>query len=128
MNYNIFNHDRITLFNRVNEFYYRTELDNVDWQSKTVVVAENNGIARANEIKIYIDKPLLNYLKPLEFAKQNDKRLYFTFKPGDLIVKDWINFEFDSSSSIKRLKKDYDDVVTIVGIRELEDHFEITCE
>ena len=125
---NIFNNDKITLYNRVNEFYYRTELDNVDWQSKDAIVAENNGIAKTNEITIFIDKPLSGYLKPKEYIKQDSKKMYFTFKPGDLIVKGWIDFVIDQPQAIKRLHMDFDDVVTITAVRELEEHFEIICE
>ena len=124
----MFNDYSITLYNFFNNSYYRTELNQVDWQYRTSTVAENKGITRSNEIKIFIDKPLDNYLKPRDYRKEDDKELYFTFKAGDIIVKDIIDFEFDEKNTLKILRKEYDDVVTITTIKEYDDHFELICE
>ena len=124
----MFNDYSITLYNFFNNSYYRTELNQVDWQYRTSTVAEKKGITRSNEIKIFIDKPLDNYLKPRDYRKENDKELYFTFKAGDIIVKDIIDFEFDEKNTLKILRKEYDDVVTITTIKEYDDHFELICE
>ena len=112
----MFNDYSITLYNFFNNSYYRTELNQVDWQCRTSNVAGNKGITKSNEIKIFIDKPLNNYLKPRDYRKEDNKELYFTFKAGDIIVKDIIDFEFDEKNTLKILRKEYDD------------HFELICE
>ena len=124
----MFNDYSITLYNFFNNSYYRTELNQVDWQCRTSNVAGNNGITKSNEIKIFIDKPLNNYLKPRDYRKEDNKELYFTFKAGDIIVKDIIDFKFDEKNTLKILRKEYDDVVTITTIKEYDDHFELICE
>ena len=124
----MFNDYSITLYNFFNNSYYRTELNQVDWQYRTSTVAGNKGITKSNEIKIFIDKPLNNYLKPRDYRKEDNKELYFTFKAGDIIVKDIIDFKFDEKNTLKILRKEYDDVVTITTIKEYDDHFELICE
>lgn len=136
----MFNNDNITLFNIVVDEeglnqYKKTYIRGVDWQSKQAIAisATDKGFLSADVIKIFIDKPYNSdgkkYVKPKEFYR-NDKEGFFTFKEGDIIVKGIIDFNItaDKSSNVKMLNNLYDDVVTIISVVELDDHFEIGCK
>ncbi|NFF80380.1 hypothetical protein FC764_03790 [Clostridium botulinum] len=126
----LFKNADITIYNRyydnenAYDMYKRAIIEGVNWQSKRNATVSDKGVNVADSTLIFIDK-LDNYVSPRRFAKLEDKSNYFTFAIGDKIVKGNIDFEV---RKIADLDKNFDDVVTIMSVRELSNHWEVECK
>ena len=81
------------------------------------------------ELLLNILNKSANYIAPKEYLKLNDveKELFFTLAIGDKIVKNAIDFEV---TKIANLSKNFDNVVTIMAVREnkLFNALEVDCK
>ena len=112
------------------EHYQKSIIGEVDWQNKIIATEGDKGVTLSDSTLIFIDK-LPNYIKPKKFLKLSDSERsnYLTLTPGDIIVKDKIDFELTGrkGNNLAALENEYDDVVKIVSVSEFTDHFEVTC-
>lgn len=108
----IYNHyiDKTTKLDK----YKRTVITDVNWNSKKNMVMSDKGTNIVYTTVIILDK-LDNYINERDFYNLEDKTGYFTLALGDKIVKNAIDFEV---TRIAELSKAYEDVVTIMSIRE----------
>ncbi len=108
--------------------YQRTVIKGVNWQGKRTGTVTDKGLLLADSTLIFADK-LDNYISPKKFAKLEplEREKYFTFAPGDKIVKGEVEFEVTGVKPyrIADLESEFDDVITIKSINELSDHFEV---
>lgn len=133
----LFKNTDITIYNKYYDSvgdiykYQKTIITGVNWQGKRNATVSDKGLLLSDSILIFIDK-LDNYISPKRFAKLSDleRTNYFTFAPKDKIVKGEIDFEILGIKpySAADLEKNYDDVVTIMSIRELSGHWEVECK
>ncbi|MBA4507941.1 DUF6751 family protein [Clostridium sporogenes] len=130
----LFKNANITIYNRYYDFtsdtdkYQRKVINGVNWQSKRNGTITDKGLLLEDSTLIFIDK-LDNYVSPKRFAKlSNEERTnYFTFTPGDKIVKGEVNFEITGIKPyrIADLETEFDDVIDIKSINILTDHIEV---
>ncbi|AUN11573.1 DUF6751 family protein [Clostridium botulinum] len=130
----LFKNADITIYNRYYDFvsdtdkYQRTVIKGVNWQSKRNGTVSDKGLLFADSTLIFIDK-LDNYVSPKKFLKlSNEERPnYFTFAPGDKIVKGEVNFEITGIKPyrITDLESEFDDVIDIKSVNPLSNHFEV---
>lgn len=130
----LFKNSDITLYNRYFDnslgayMYQRTVINGVNWQGKRNGAVSDKGLLLADSTLIFIDK-LENYVSPKRFAKLSDEDRvnFFTFAPGDKIVKGELEFEITGIEPcrITDLEKEFDDVITIKSVNSLSSHFEI---
>lgn len=118
-------YDKVTGYDK----YQRTVIKGVNWQSKrnaTLTLA--NGLFVQDSVLIFIDK-LEGYVSPRTFKLLSDidRPNHFTYGIGDKIVKGEIDFTVAGVKpySLADLEKGYDNVVTIMGVRELSGHMEV---
>ena len=108
--------------------YQRTVIKGVNWQGKRNSTVSDKGLLLADSTLIFIDK-LDNYVSTKRFAKlQPDEREnYFTFAPGDKIVKGEVEFEITGIKPyrVADLENEFDDVIDIKSVNSLSDHFEV---
>lgn len=133
----LFKNADITIYNKYYDSvddvdrYQRTVIKGVNWQGKRNATVSDKGLLLADSILIFIDK-LENYVSPKAFRRLDvtERANYFTFAAGDKIVKGEIDFEVLGIKpySVADLEKNYDDVVTIMSIRELSGHWEVECK
>ena len=113
------------------ELYQRTVVKDVGWNNKATSTVSDKGLMMADSVVVIVDK-IANYISPKQFARLtvDDKLNYFTFAMGDKIVKGECEFEVTGVAPyrIADLESDYDDVVNIVSVRELSDHFEVEAK
>ena len=111
--------------------YQRTIIKGINWSGVRNATISDTGLLLADSIRIIIDK-LENYISPKQFAKLNDTERvnYFTLAVGDKIVKGEIDFEIAGIKPYRLadLENNYDDVVNIMSIRPLTDHWEVECK
>lgn len=132
----LFKNSDITIYNRyydkslAADKYQRTVINGVNWQGKRNGTVSDKGLLLADSTIIFIDK-LDNYIAPKKFAKFDllEREKYFTFAPGDKIVKGEVEFEIIGVKPyrIADLENEIDNVVTIKSINELSGHFEVEC-
>ena len=130
----LFKNADITIYNKYYDLasdiyrYQRTVIRGVNWQGKRNGTVSDKGLLLADSTLIFVDK-LENYISPKKFAKLQplEREKYFTFAPGDKIVKGEVDFEITGikSHSIADLEKEFDDVIDIKSVNPLSDHFEI---
>lgn len=130
----LFKNSDITLYNRYfdnfsgTDKYQRTVIKGVNWQGKRNGTVAEKGLLLADSTLIFIDK-LDNYISPKKFAKLEplEREEYFTFAPGDKIVKGEVEFEITGTKPyrVADLENEFDDVVTIKSVNPLSSHFEI---
>mgnify|MGYP000660181507 CR=1 FL=1 len=124
----------ITVYNKYYDLasdtykYKRTVVKGVNWQSKRNGTVSDKGLLLADSTLIFIDK-LDNYVSPKRFAKLQpiERERYFTFAPGDKIVKGEVEFEVIGVKPyrIADLENEFDHVIDIKSVTELSDHFEV---
>ena len=130
----LFKNSDITIYNKYfddssgADKYQRTVIKGVNWQGKRTGTVTDKGLLLADSTLIFADK-LDNYISPKKFAKLEplEREKYFTFAPGDKIVKGEVEFEVTGVKPyrIADLESEFDDVITIKSINELSDHFEV---
>lgn len=130
----LFKNADITIYNRYYDNslgsyrYQRTVIKGVNWQGKRNSTVSDKGLLLADSTLIFIDK-LDNYVSSKRFAKlQPDEREnYFTFAPGDKIVKGEVEFEITGIKPyrVADLENEFDDVIDIKSVNSLSDHFEV---
>ncbi|EPY2302332.1 Uncharacterised protein [Clostridium sporogenes] len=130
----LFKNADITIYNRYTDAssgvdkYQRTVVKGVNWQGKRNGTVSDKGLLLADSALIFIDK-LNNYVSPKKFLKlSNEERPnYFTFTPGDKIVKGEVDFEITGVSPyrIGDLDKTFDDVIDIKSVNPLSNHIEV---
>ena len=130
----LFKNADITIYNRYYDNslgadrYQRTVIKGVNWQGKRNGTVSDKGLLLADSTLIFIDK-LDNYVSTKRFAKllDEDRKNYFTFAPGDKIVKGEVDFEVIGIKpySIADLESEFDDVIDIKSVNSLSDHFEV---
>lgn len=133
----LFKNADITIYNKYYDSvddvdkYQRTIIKGVNWQGKRNATVNDKGVLLADSILIFIDK-LENYVSPKVFMRLDgtERENHFTFASGDKIVKGEIDFEILGLKpySIADLEKNYDDVVTIMSVRELSQHWEVEAK
>lgn len=124
----------ITIYNRYYDNslgadrYQRTIIKGVNWQGKRNGTVSDKGLLLADSTIIFIDK-LDNYISPKKFAKLEplERDEYFTFAPGDKIVKGEVEFEITGVKPyrVADLETEFDDVIDVKSINELSGHFEV---
>lgn len=130
----LFKNSDITIYNRYYDNslgadrYQRTVIKGVNWQGKRNGTVNDKGLLLADSTLIFVDK-LDNYIGPKKFAKLEslERDEYFTFAPGDKIVKGEVEFEVVGIKpySIADLENEFDDVITVKSASQLSDHFEV---
>lgn len=130
----LFKNSDITIYNRYYDFtsdtdkYQRTVIKGVNWQSKRNGTVSDKGLLLADSTLIFIDK-LDNYVSPKRFLKLSDPERpnYFTFTPGDKIVKGGVDFEVTGIKPyrLSDLENGFDDVIDIKSVSKLSSHFEV---
>lgn len=130
----LFKNADITIYNRYYDNslgadrYQRTVIKGVNWQGKRNGTVSDKGLLLADSTLIFIDK-LNNYVSPKRFTKLQlmEREKYFTFAPGDKIVKGEIDFEVIGIQGhrISDLEKEFDDVITIKSVAEFSGHFQV---
>ena len=130
----LFKNADITIYNRYYDNslgadrYQRTVIKGVNWQGKRNSTVSDKGLLLADSTLIFIDK-LDNYVSHKRFAKlQPDEREnYFTFAPGDKIVKGEVEFEITGIKPyrVADLENEFDDVINIKSVTPLSNHFEV---
>ncbi|WP_434305903.1 DUF6751 family protein [Clostridium botulinum] len=130
----LFKNADITVYNKYYDFtsdtdkYQRTVIKGVNWESKRNGTVSDKGLLLADSTLIFIDK-LDNYVSPKRFAKlSNEERTnYFTFTPGDKIVKGEVDFEVTGikPNRLSDLESEFDDVIDIKSVNPLSNHFEV---
>lgn len=130
----LFKNADITIYNRYYDLvsdidmYQRTVIKGVNWQSKRNGTVNDKGLLLADSTLIFVDK-LDNYISHKRFAKLQplEREKYFTFAPGDKIVKGEVEFEIIGVKpySIADLENEFDDVIDIKSVNELSGHFEV---
>lgn len=133
----LFKNADITIYNHcydnenAYDMYKRIVIEGVNWQSKRNATVSDKGVNVADSTLIFIDK-LDNYVSPrkFQFLSNEERKNNFTFAIGDKIVKGSIDFEITNLKphSLADLQKNFDNVVTIVAIRELSNHLEVECK
>lgn len=100
--------------------YKRTELHGVFWSNRKAANVIASGMQNADSAAIYI--PILvecskEYKAPKQWDALStaDKALYWTLKPGDLIVRGIITYEIPTGTEAI-LTKTYDDVLKITTV------------
>ena len=130
----LFKNSDITIYNKyynsaldLNE-YQRTVIRGVNWQGKKTGTVSDKGLMLADSVIIFIDR-LDNYISPKQFYRIDleKRKNYFTFAPGDRIVKGEIIFEITGFAPYRLadLEKEFDNVISVKSINELPEHFEI---
>jgi hypothetical protein len=124
----------ITLYNKYYDLasdtykYQRTVIKGVNWQGKRNGTVSEKGLLLADSVLIFVNK-LENYISPKRFAKLQpmERERYFTFAPGDKIVKGEVEFEVTGVKPyrIADLENEFDYVIDIKSVTELSDHFEV---
>lgn len=112
--------DKITGYDK----YQRTVIQGVNWQGKrSATIDTTNGLLIADSILVFADK-LSGYVTPRAFKLLTDiaRPNYFTYAIGDKIVKGNLTYEV---VKIADLEKNYDNVITIMSVRELSSHMEL---
>jgi len=130
----LFKNSSVTLYNKYFDAstgydkYQRTVIKDVNWNNKRNATVTNTGLLMADSTRIIIDKSV-NYISPKQFAKlSNTERVnHFTFVMADKIVKGEIDFEITGIKpyAVANLESGFDNVVNIISVRELSDHFEV---
>ncbi|NFS06267.1 hypothetical protein FDE99_00450 [Clostridium botulinum] len=130
----LFRNADITIYNRYYDFtsdtdkYQRTVIKGVNWQGKRNGTVSDKGLLLEDSTLIFIDK-LESYISPKRFTKlSNEERPnYFTFTPGDKIVKGEVNFEITGMKPyrIADLEGEFDNVIDIKSVNILTDHIEV---
>lgn len=130
----LFKNDDVTIYNKFYDFasdvdrYQRTVIKGVNWQGKRNGTVSDKGLMLADSSIIFIDK-LNNYVSPKRFAKLTDveRTNYFTFTPGDKIVKGEVDFEVTGVKPYRLadLENEFDNVIDIKSVNELSGHFEV---
>lgn len=130
----LFKNADITIYNKwydsINDIdkYQRTVIKGVNWQSKRNGTVSDKGLLLADSTLIFIDK-LERYISPKRFTKlSNEERPnYFTFTPGDKIVKGEVDFEITGMKPyrIADLEGEFDNVIDIKSVNILSGHFEV---
>lgn len=124
----------ITVYNKYYDLasdtykYKRTVVKGVNWQGKRNGTVSEKGLLLADSVLIFVNK-LENYISPKRFAKLQsiERERYFTFAPGDKIVKGEVEFEVTGVKPyrIADLENEFDHVIGIKSVTELSDHFEV---
>lgn len=130
----LFKNADITVYNKYYDLasdtykYKRTVVKGVNWQGKRNGTVSEKGLLLADSVLIFVDK-LENYISPKRFAKLQpmERERYFTFAPGDKIVKGEVEFEVTGVKPyrIADLENEFDHVIDIKSVTELSDHFEV---
>lgn len=130
----LFKNEDITIYNRYYDnslgvdMYQRTVIEGVNWQNKRTGTVGDKGLLLADSTLIFVDK-LDNYISPKRFSKLqlNEREKYFTFAPGDKIVKGKVDFEITGVKPyrVSDLENEFDDVISIKSVNELLGHFEV---
>ncbi|NEZ80384.1 hypothetical protein EXM60_14655 [Clostridium botulinum] len=130
----LFKNADITIYNKfydsANDIdkYQRTVIKGVNWQGKRNGTVSDKGLLLADSTLIFIDKPD-NYISPKRFLKLSgeERPNYFTFAPGDKIVKGEVEFEVTGIKPyrLSDLQNEFDDVIDIKSINYLSTHLEI---
>lgn len=132
----LFKNADITVYNKYYDLdsdtykYQRTVIKGVNWQGKRNGAVSDKGLLLADSTLIFIDK-LSNYISPKKFAKlePDERKNYFTFAPGDKIVKGEVDFEITGIKPYRLvdLENEFDDVIDIISVVdcELTRHWEI---
>lgn len=130
----LFKNADITIYNKfydsINDIdkYQRTVIKSVNWQGKRNGSVTDKGLLLADSTLIFIDK-LDKYVSPKKFMKLTDeeRKNYFTFAPGDKIVKGITDFEVTGVKPyrIADLESEFDDVIDIKSVNPLSGHFEV---
>lgn len=118
-------YDQITGYDK----YQKTLIKGVNWQNKrNATLTLTNGLLVQDSVLIFISK-LNGYVSPRDFKLLSDieRPNYFTYGIGDKIVKGEIDFTITGVKpySLADLEKGYDNVVTIMGVRECSGHWEV---
>lgn len=130
----LFKNADITIYNRYYDNslgadrYQRTVIKGVNWQGKRNGTVSDKGLLLADSTLIFVDK-LDNYISPKKFAKLHPLEIdeYFTFAPGDKIVKDEVEFEITGVKPYRLadLENEFDDVIDIKSVTEFSGHFQV---
>ena len=134
----LFKNADITLYNQYWDSdydcdrYQRTVIKGVNWQGKRNGTVGEKGLKLDNSFLVFIDSiPNCErtYISPKKFLglSKEERQKHFTFNLNDRIVKGAIDFEITESrgNTLADLSNSFDDVISILGVTPLTNHFEI---
>lgn len=119
--------------------YKKVYLRGVNIQTEQVVAISDKGLNSADKVSIFVpfdvDSDGIKYVKPVEYKRLNSsiKNNYFTFNPGDKLVKGLCDLNIDRTN-IRDLENLYDDVYSIISIATNNfgspcmHHWEVGCK
>lgn len=122
----------ITIYNRdKEEYYHRSVIHGVFWNSSKGAVARKTGISIDDGLQLIIPFDAAQgdvYTKPKEWIELADKTGHWTLQPKDIVILGEIEYEVVKSS--KELLQ-FDDVLTISNIDTRDfctdmDHWEVS--
>ncbi|WP_461197381.1 DUF6751 family protein [Clostridioides difficile] len=140
--------DNITLYNKYYDkssdktLYKRTYLFEVDYQEAKNITVADKGLLSADSVKVVVPFSVnargKKYIDPFKYyeLEENKKEKFYTFKVGDIIVKEVVDFEITSVKpyTLKELQNKFDDVSTIKSVIKCDfgsmkmKHFELEAE
>ncbi|MGO1044506.1 DUF6751 family protein [Clostridioides difficile] len=126
----MFFNDYITLYNKYYDkssdttLYKRTYLFGVDYQGSKNIAVTDKGLLSADSVKVIV--PFFanargkKYIDPFKYyeLEENEKDKFYTFKVGDIIVKEVIDFDITGAKSctLRDLQNKFDDVSFIKSV------------
>lgn len=127
----------ITIYNRYFESrlekYQRTVIRNVTWESTKAVTGRSTGTLASNVATIFILFARgANYLKPKAWQAARSGK--WTLQEGDVIVRGLATDEITTEYTLKELRVEYEDVVTITSVDAMDQgsanvqHWQVGCK
>lgn len=127
-------HDTITLYNKYTsggaEYWQRTVLPGVYWNSVRGAMAQKNGPASSDGVVLIIPHSVaLGYVKPKAWEALSDRSASWTLQPGDKVVKG--TCAVTVTQGLTAALAGTDDVITITRVDDKDfggkmAHFEVS--
>jgi len=129
----------VTIYNKYivagNEIWKRNVIPSVKWENRKAANVIKSGLLTADAVVIYVPYTQIDtyYIKPMAWLALIVKGTYFTFKPGDYLVRTSVPDEVSSNFTITQLKAKYDDCVKITTVDRMDagsltmHHFQLGC-
>ncbi|MDC9367325.1 DUF6751 family protein [Clostridioides difficile] len=122
--------DNITLYNKYYDkysdktLYKRAYLIGVDYQVSKNISVTDKGLLSADSVKVIVPFSAnargKKYIDPFKYYELDEieKEKFYTFKVGDIIVKEVVDFEITSVKpyTLRELQSKFDDVSIIKAV------------
>lgn len=116
----------VTIYNKYAslgaEHWHRNVIPSVKWENRKAANVIRSGLLAADAVTIYIPLNQIEayYVKPMTWLALIVKNNFFTFKPGDYLVRGIVADEVSSAFTITQLKAKYDDVVRVTTVDRMD--------